>query len=116
MSWKICAFAAALGITVIGCGSAPVPAENVTQAKSSISAAEAVGAQSVPKSALHLKMAKDQVTQAEAMIQDGETEEAKLVLLRAQADAELALALAREASIRAEAQAALKKVQELKSQ
>ena len=116
MSWKICALTAAIGITVAGCGSAPVPAENVTQAKSSISAAEAVGAQSVPKSALHLKMAKDQVTQAEAMIQDGETEEAKLVLLRAQADAELALALAREASIRAEAQAALKKVQDLKAQ
>ena len=49
MSWKICALAAALGIAVVGCGSAPVPAENVTQAKSSISAAEAVGAQSVPR-------------------------------------------------------------------
>jgi hypothetical protein len=116
MSWKICVFGAALALTVAGCGSAPVPAENVTQAKSSISAAEAVGAQSVPKSALHLKMAKDQVAQAEAMIQDGETEEAKLVLLRAQADAELALALAREASIRAEAQAAMKKVQDLAAQ
>jgi len=116
MSWKICAMVAALAAGLTGCGSAPVPAENVTQAKSSISAAEAVGAQSVPKAALHLKMAKDQVAQAEAMITDGETEEAKLVLLRAQSDAELSLALAREASLRAEAQAALKKVQELQAQ
>jgi hypothetical protein len=115
MSWKICA-GCAVAAAAFGCGSAPVPAENVTQAKSSISAAEAVGAQSVPKAALHLKMAKDQVSQAEAMISDGENEEAQLVLLRAQSDAELALALAREASLRAEAAAALKKVQELQAQ
>ena len=65
-------------ITLIGCASAPCCRKRYAR-KSSISAAAAVGAQSVPKSALHLKMAKDQVTQAEAMIQDGKAEEGPAV-------------------------------------
>jgi hypothetical protein len=60
-----------------------------------------------------LKMAKDQVAQAEAKIADGDNEEANLLLARAKIDAELSLALAREAGMRAQADAALKKVEEL---
>jgi hypothetical protein len=96
------------------CGGAPRPEAQAAKSKSAVSAAEAVGAQSYPKAALHLKMAKDQIGTADRLITDGDNEEADLVLQRAEADAELALALAREEKQRVEAQEALKKVQELK--
>ena len=96
-------------------GSAPVPATAVTESKSAIRAAEEVGAQNVPKAALHLKMARDQVATAEALISDGENEEAALVLDRAEVDAELAIALAREAGLRAQAAEARAKVQKLRA-
>jgi hypothetical protein len=59
-------------------------------------------------------MARDQVKTAELLMADGDNEEANLVLQRAEADAELALALAREEKLRAEAREALQKVEELK--
>jgi len=102
-----------LGVGLAACGSAPVPAEQVTQSKASIRAAEEVGAQSVPEAALHLKMARDQVATAEKLIADGENEDAALVLSRAEADAELALALAKESSLRAQAEDAKRTVEEL---
>jgi hypothetical protein len=99
---------------VAGCGGAPKPEAQATKSKAAVSAAEAVGAQSYPKAALHLKMARDQVNTAERLIADGDNEEADLALQRAEADAELALALAREEKEKAEAQEALRKVDELK--
>jgi hypothetical protein len=100
----------------VGCGGASYPAADSTPTKTAISAAEAVGAPSVPQAALHLKMAKDQLTTAEALIADGENDEAYLVLERARVDAELSMALAKESSMRNEAAEALKKVQKLKEQ
>lgn len=99
-----------------GCGSSQAPRQQVTQAKSSIRAAEAVGAQNYPQAALHLKMARDQVYSAEQLIRDDENRAASLVLQRAEADAELAMALAREQRIRYEAQSALQRVQQLRTQ
>lgn len=98
------------------CGGATYPQADTTPTKTAISAAEAVGAQSVPQAALHLKMAKDQLQTAEALIADGENDEAFLVLERAHADAELSMALAKESSMKNEAQEALKKVEKLKQQ
>jgi len=98
------------------CGGAPKPEAQSAKSKSAVSAAEAVGAQSYPKAALHLKMAKHQVGTADRLMADGDNEEADLVLQRAEADAELALALAREEKQRVEAQEALKKVHELKEE
>jgi hypothetical protein len=104
-------------VTAFGCGgSMPVPQSQLTQSKASIRAAEEVGAPRVPQAALHLKMAQDQVAQAEKLIADDDNEEATLVLARAEADAELALELAREASLKAQAQEALNKVDKLKSE
>lgn len=101
-------------VSAVGCGGPEYPPADPTQSKTAISAAEAVGAQSVPQAALHLKMAKDQLSTAEALIADGENDEAFLVLQRATVDAELALALAREESVKGEANEALKKVEKLK--
>ena len=99
---------------IAACGGGPKPEAQAAESQAAISAAEAVGAQSYPKAALHLKMARDQVKTAELLMADGDNDEANLVLQRAEADAELALALAREEKVRADAREELKKVEELK--
>lgn len=81
----------------LGCGSTAVPTEKLTAAEASVRAAQEVGASSVPQAELHLKLAQEQVEMARRLSADGDNERASQVLLRAQADAELALALARDA-------------------
>lgn len=100
-------------LALAACGSSAVPPAKITEARSAISAASAVGAEGQPNAALHLKLARDQVAQAEQLIKNGDNAEASLVLERAQKDAELALVLTREAKVRAEAQQALEQVQQL---
>src|SRR5205814_3324350 len=60
-----------------------------------------------PQAALHLKMARDQLAEAQGLIDSGKNDEARLVLERANADAEVALMITREA----EASAGVKKTQ-----
>ena len=104
-------------VLVSACGgSAPVPASERTKALADVRAAEEIGAGKVPKAALHLKMARDQITTAERLIADEENEQAQLVLSRALADAEVAIALAHEAKLRDEAQQARQKVAQLKKE
>jgi hypothetical protein len=51
-------------------------------------------------------MARDQLKQAQGLIEDGKDDEAKLVLMRADADAEVALMITREAQASANVQKA----------
>lgn len=97
-------------------GSAPVPETEKTKALADIRAAEEVGAGQVPKAALHLKMARDQVATAERLIADDENEEAAMVLARAQADADVAIALSHETRLRGDAQVVRDKVEKLKKE
>ena len=69
----------------------------------------------MPQAALHLKKAQDHIAQAKALIADDENERADFVLQRAEADAELALAQAREDQAKKEAQEAIDMVEELRS-
>jgi len=64
--------------------------------------AEEVGAAKVPDAKMHLQMAKDETESAKKMAADG-NERAVVMLARADADAELALGMAREASVHADA-------------
>jgi hypothetical protein len=80
-----------------------------------IRAAEEVGAPRVPDAALHLQLAREQSDHAKALIADGQTESATYLLMRAQADAELALAVVRESEGRAAAQAAVERVKQLQA-
>ena len=92
---------------VVACGGSALPPAKAADTQASISAAAAVGAEQNPQAALHLKMARDQMKQAQGLIDDGKDEEARLVLERATADAEVALIITREA----QASANLKKAQ-----
>ena len=84
-------------LAVAACGGSSLPPAKVGDTQSSISAAAAVGADQNPQAALHLKMARDQLKQAQGLLDDGKDEAARLVLERADADAEVALMITREA-------------------
>lgn len=89
------------------CGaSIPAPTQPMADAESASRSAREVGADNQPAAKLQVKLADEQIAEAKALIADGENERASYVLLRARADAELALALAREQNALVERQKA----------
>ena len=72
--------------------------------ESPIRAAEELGSSGVPNASLHIQYAKDQLAKAQQLEKDGEKRRSQMMLLRAQADAELALALTRDAKTQTEVQ------------
>jgi hypothetical protein len=106
-----------IGLLVIAGGcAANVSNEKIAATDSSIRAAEEVGAPRVPQASLHLQLAKEENEHAQKLIKDGDPKNAEGQLMRAQADAELALALAREAPMQAEAQQEADKASSLQQQ
>lgn len=108
--WSAVLAASVLGI-ISGCASSPPM--RTEQSTSGIRAAEEVGAAKVPQAALHLQLAKEELERARKLAAAGDQEQGASMLLRAQADAELALALSRENTERAEANAAVASVRKL---
>ena len=98
-----------------GCGSYPPPTERMTTAEAAIRGAEEVGAARVPRAQLHLQLASEQTDKAKRLMQDGYNERAELTLKRAQADAELAIAIAKEHETLERAKTAQAKLEELKA-
>lgn len=96
-----------IGTTVVACGATvPVPTQRMADAESAERSARELGANGQPQAQLHLKLATDQIAQARASIADGDNERAALQLVRAKADAELAVALARELAAKTASQQA----------
>lgn len=79
------------------CAGVQKPTDQLVSAQAAIRAADEVGAEKVPQAQLHAKLAKEQLDHANKLIEDGDNAEAERVLLRAKADAELAVALSRKA-------------------
>ncbi|MBI2396122.1 MAG: DUF4398 domain-containing protein [Deltaproteobacteria bacterium] len=104
------------GAVVAGCGGAAAPNARVASTTGAITAAEEIGAKNDPQAALHLRMAQEQRQRAVELMARGKNAEASWMLARAQADAELAIALAREAQTRAAAEQAISQIEDLKSQ
>ena len=94
-----------------GCARAPLKTEAST---SGIRAAEESGAAKVPQASLNLQLAKEELDLAKGLAAKGDKEEAASMLLRAQADAELAVALSHGDAEKLEAQAALERVRKLR--
>lgn len=105
---------AVLAATVVACGSFPKPEARVSSSEGAIRGAQEAGAPSVPQANLHLKLAQEERTKAMALIQNGDNEKAEYLLMRAEADAELANALSREAAAKADAQQTADQVDQLK--
>jgi len=98
------------------CASAPVPTQQLVDSRADTRAAEEVGAKQNPQAALHLQLAYEGIDKANKLIANGDNERARYVLLRADADAQLALAESKEVNTRNSAMQAQQKLQELKSQ
>jgi Domain of unknown function (DUF4398) len=105
-----------LGTLLGACGGAAVPQDSLTAAQADVKGAEVGGAAENPKAALHLKLAKDQIAIAQKQISNGDNEEAARTLDRAQADAELALSLAKEAKAQGDASEASEQVGKLRKE
>ena len=82
---------------VWGCASSwPEPKQPMAEAEAAARSAREVGADSQPAAKLKVTLADEQIAEAKKQIADGDNERATYLLVRARADAELALALAHE--------------------
>lgn len=100
----------------VGCGSSlPPPSDRLASAEAASRSARELGADKEPKAQLHLKLASEQIEEAKKLMADGDNKRADMVLQRANADAELAVWLAKESTAKGEAEKALDKVKGLKS-
>lgn len=100
--WIVAAAAMAMG-----CAAAPLKTDAST---AGIRAAEVVGAGDVPQASLHLQLAKEELQKAEKLAANSEPEMADSMLLRAEADAELAVLLSREDAEKTAAEDAVTRV------
>lgn len=112
MGILVCAVAVAGIAIAVGCSSAP-PLRTEASA-SGIRAAEEVGAAKIPQASLHLQFAKEELALAKQLAAKGEKKQAASMLLRAEADAELAIAFSRGDAEKSEAQAAVERVRQLR--
>lgn len=101
------------GLLIAGCGSSPVVVDQESTT-SSIRAAEEVGASDISNASLYLQLAKEQLVKAQTFAANGEKEKAELMLLRATADGELAVALSRNDADKKEAIDAIERVKQLR--
>ena len=112
--FKVFVYAAAVVavafVITVGCASTQLRTEAST---SGIRGAEEAGAEGVPQAALHLQLAKEELAAAKALHEKGDKEEADSMLLRAEADSELAIALSRGDAERIEAEQAMARVHQL---
>jgi hypothetical protein len=104
-SWAIASVAACAA-----CGGYTVPAQHVTGAQTAIAAARGGGAAGDPQANLHLRLAEDQYSNARGLMRKGDGKEADLMLLRSQADAQLAQSLAQKSTATADTQKTVEQV------
>jgi Spy/CpxP family protein refolding chaperone len=102
-------------IIVVAAGCASRPALRTESSTSAIRAAEEVGASGVPRASYHLQLAKEELDRARVLSDKGKKDEAASQLLRAEADAELAVVLSREQGEKLEAAQAMERVRQLRS-
>lgn len=107
---------AALGLLSLGaCASGEVSQPQLTDTQAAIRGAQEVDAGESPEAALHLQYAEEQLDRARALADD-EPERANRLLMRAEADAELAIALAEEQELRTDAEETYQRIREEREQ
>jgi len=104
----------ALLVVLAACGSAQKPEARLESSQAAIRGAEEAGAKDSPQAALHLQLATEQREKAIQLVKNDENERAERLLIRSEADAELAVALAREAAAKSDAEKMKEQIDELK--
>ena len=107
-------FVAVIAATAIVAGCASDKPLRTEASTSGIRAAEEVGAAKVPQASLHLQLAKEELELAKGLAAKGEKKQAASMLLKAEADAELAVALSHGDAEKSEALAAVERVRQLR--
>ena len=103
-----------LAAAFAGCASGPAFNMSSEKSTSAIRGAEEVGASKTPNAALHLQLAKEELNRAKELDTKGQKAESVSMLSRAEADAELALALSHEQTEKTEATQAMERVRKLR--
>lgn len=99
---------AILAPLVFACGgSFPPPTQRMADAESAERTAREVGANNEPGAQLSLRLAQEQIGQAKTAMNDGDNQRADSLLIRAKADAELAVVQAREKGAKIDVQKAV---------
>lgn len=102
-----------VALLAMGCGGAEAPTAARTNAIAAMRSARTIGAGEEPRASYHLELAREQLGQADALIARGEMLRAERVLTRAEADAVLAIALARDAQTSASAEETRQRIRDL---
>lgn len=109
-------FLASLPALLAACGgSFPPPTQRMADAQSAERSARELGADAEPRAQLSLKLAQDQIAAAQKAITAGDNQRADSLLIRAKADAELAVAQARLKDSKVEGQKAVEDSAEQKN-
>jgi len=97
-----------------GCVATNLPSSShVASSEAAIRNARDLGAERIPDAAVHLELAQRQLDRARRYIDQGDANDARWMLVRADADAHLALALTREARSREAAEEMAARVRDL---
>jgi hypothetical protein len=97
-------FLALAGPLLWGCGATfPPPTQRLADAQSAERSASELGASAEPAAKLSLKLAQEQIAAAKGAMTEGDNARADALLVRARADAELAIAQARGKNAKIEA-------------
>ena len=102
-------------IIIAGCGTSPVVV-NKEASVSSIRAAEEVGAAEISNASLYLQLAKEELQKAIVFEANGNKAQSESMLARAQADAELAVAISHSEVDKTESAKALERVKLLRQE
>ena len=106
--YKLTLSALVLAPLLAACGaSLPPPTQRLAEAQSAERSARELGANSEPGAQLSLKLADEQIGQAQLAMTKGDNQRAESLLVRAKADAELAVVQAREKGARKDVQTAI---------
>jgi hypothetical protein len=100
-------------LATAACGGYPPPNDRMLASVAATRSARELGAPNSPQAALHLKLAEEEIASARALLSDGNNRRAAFVLLRARADAELSLSLAKESAAKGETQQVQEQIKSL---
>ncbi|AKV04701.1 hypothetical protein AKJ09_11364 [Labilithrix luteola] len=106
----------AVAAVATGCATGgPVPANTLANTRAAVRSAEEMGAVKDPTAALHLRLAHEELDSGKKLIMEGDQDRARYVLMRSEADANVALNRSREAQAKMEAQKSLDDLRTIRS-
>jgi len=91
-------------VTLAACASVPVAPDKVQASEQAVQDAQAAGADRQPAAAKYLELAQGELTQGKRLSDTGEPRKAETMLAKAEWDAKLATAKAKEGTSQAEVQ------------